>query len=161
MFCSMQLLWRQKQWAEKCKASLGRSSVGFGQFLLTCIRSHVSMAGSEFHSFCGLWHSDLCGDLKGMTYQTRRAWSQNKCATTEIKDASFFLRLHRIPVAYISYLCLNTIGLFQCFLDGPQKGPFQGTDFQWSQSLASISLEERCLKVVGSVAWWRRIRHKL
>jgi hypothetical protein len=39
--------------ADKCKAPLG-SSAGFGQFLLTCIRSCISMAGSEFHSFCGL-----------------------------------------------------------------------------------------------------------
>lgn len=58
-----------------------------------------------------------------MTYQTRRAWSQNDCATIEIENASFFLRFHRNPYGVnTSYLCLNhAIGLCQFFLNGPKK----------------------------------------
>lgn len=52
-----------------------------------------------------------------MTYQTRRAWSQNDCATIEIENASFFLRLHRNPYGVsTAYLCLNhAIGLCHIF----------------------------------------------
>lgn len=58
-----------------------------------------------------------------MTYQTRRAWSQNDCATIEIENASFFLSLHRNPCGVnSSNLCLNhAIGLCHFFLNGPKK----------------------------------------
>ena len=159
MLCWMQLC-RWKQWAEIHKAFLGRSSAWLGQLRLTCIRSHIFMAGTEFHSF--FLDCDILIYVE-MTHQTRSAWLQNECATVEIEDTSFFLRFHRTPYGVnTSYLCLNhAIGLCQCFIHGPQKGPSWWVGFQWAQSLASISLEERFLKSGGRKVWWRGARHKL
>lgn len=145
----------------KCKASLGRSSAGLGQFLLTCVGVVFPWQALNFTAFVA------CDIL--IYVEIRKEWHtrpekhDHRTNVPQLKSRMLvsFWSSTEIPMAYKWYYCLNhIIGLCRCFLDGSQKGPSWRVVLQWAQSLASISLEERFLEGGGSMVWWRETRHE-
>lgn len=159
MLCSLQLIQRWKQWAEKCKASLEEVLLDLTSFFWHASGVVFPWQAQNFTAFA------TCDILSYLEIKkechTRLEKRDHRVNVPQLKSRmllSFWGS--KIPMAHTSYLCLNyIIGLHHCFPDGP---PLKKVHLGPSR-LALGTEPGLCffLKGGGSAMWWREARHKL